>query len=180
MFKNRSLVTGMGIGIIVGALLLQVMLGRSSAPGNSGISMDEMDPQKLKVETSKYFQVFDLNVKMYTQAELDVAVQKKLKDEADKQAAASKGQEQSKPSPQASPQPTAQTSTSKVVIYIQPNLDATAVADLLVKSGVVTDRKAFVTELDKHGGSTKLQIGYHEFEGVMDMQKIVSNLITVQ
>ena len=161
MFKNRILVSGIGIGIIVGAILLQVMLVRPTAPSQSGISLEEMDPQKLKEETSKYYQVFEKNVKMYTQAELDAAIQKKLKEEADKQAA-SKPQDQPKAS-----QPV---DSSKIIIYVQPNLDATAVAELLVKSGVITDRKAFVTELDKQGGNTKIQVGYHEFEGVMDMQ----------
>lgn len=171
MFKNRTLVSGIGIGIIVGAILLQVMLVRPTAPSQSGISLEEMDPQKLKEETSKYYQVFEKNVKMYTQAELDAAIQKKLKDEADKQAA-SKPQDQPKAS-----QPVV---TSKIIIYVQPNLDATAVAELLVRSGVISDRKAFVTELDKRGGNTKIQVGYHEFEGVIDMQTIVTNLITVQ
>ena len=87
MFKNRVLVSGIGIGIIVGAFLLQVMLVRPSAPSQSGISLEEMDPQKLKEEASKYYQVFEKNVKMYTQAELDAAIQKKLKEETDKLAA---------------------------------------------------------------------------------------------
>jgi F0F1-type ATP synthase assembly protein I len=172
VFKNRAFVSGIGIGIIVGALLLQVMLARPSAPSQQGISLEEMDPQKLKEETSKYYQVLEKNVKMYTQAELDAALQKKLKDEADKQAA-SKPQDQPKAS-----QPAA--ASSKIVIYVQQNLDASTVADLLFRSGVISDRKAFVTELDKQGGSTKIQVGYHEFEGVMDMQTIVKNLITVQ
>ncbi|MNV84444.1 hypothetical protein D3C71_1783180 [compost metagenome] len=131
-----------------------------------------MDPQKLKEEASKYYQVFEKNVKVYTQAELDAAIQKKLKEEADKLAAA-KPQDQPKATSPAAP-------PSKVVIYVQPNLDATAVADLLVNSGVITDRKAFVTELDKQGGNTKIQIGYHEFVGVLDVQAIVTNLISKQ
>ncbi|NOU68483.1 hypothetical protein GC096_31115 [Paenibacillus sp. LMG 31461] len=173
MFKNRALVTGIGVGIIVGAILLQVMLIRPSSPSKSGISLEEMDPQKLKEEASKYYLVLEKNVKMYTQAELDAAVQKKVKDEADK-LASTKPQETPK-----STDPAAVTS-SKIVIYVQPNLDATAVAELLVKSGVITDRKAFVTELDKRGGNTKIQVGYHVFEGFMDMQTVVTNLITSQ
>ncbi|KRE83160.1 hypothetical protein ASG89_13655 [Paenibacillus sp. Soil766] len=171
MFKNKALVTGIGIGIIVGALLLQVMLIRPSSPSKSGISLEEMDPQKLKEEASKYYVVLEKNVKIYTQAELDTAIQKKLKEETDKLAAA-------KPSEQ--PKATSPTAPVKIVIYVQPNLDATAVADLLVNSGVITDRKAFVTELDKQGGNTKIQVGYHEFVGVTDLQAIVSNLIAKQ
>jgi gas vesicle protein len=171
VFKNRALVTGIGVGIIVGAILLQVMLIRPSSPSKSGISLEEMDPQKLKEEASKYYLVLEKNVKMYTQTELDSAVQKKLKEETDK-LAASKPQDQSKASPP--------TVSSKIVIYVQQNLDASTVADLLFRSGVISDRKAFITELDKQGGNTKIQVGYHEFEGIMDMASIVTNLITAQ
>jgi hypothetical protein len=167
VFRNRSYVLGIGIGIIVGALLLQIMSVRASAPGQSRLGMDEMDPQKLKDEASKYYQVFDKNTKVYTQTELDTAVQKKVKEETDKLAAAK-------------PQASAPESIHKVIIYVQPNLDATAVSELLVKSGVITDRKAFVTELEKQGGNTRIQIGFHVFEGALDIQKVVSNLMTVQ
>jgi gas vesicle protein len=171
VFKNRALVTGIGVGIIVGAVLLQVMLIRPSSPSKSGISLEEMDPQKLKEEASKYYLVFEKNVKMYTQAEIDSAVQKKVKEETDK-FAASKPQDQPKASPP--------TVSSKIVIYVQQNLDASTVADLLFQAGVISDRKAFITELDKQGGNTKIQVGYHEFEGKMDMATIVTNLITIQ
>lgn len=171
MFKNRALVTGIGIGIIVGAILLQVMLIRPSSPSKSGITLEEMDPQKLKEEASKYYLVLEKNVKMYTQAELDAAIQKKLKEETDKLAAA-RPQDQ----PKVSPPPV----SSKIVIYVQQNLDASTVADLLFRAGVISDRKAFITELDKQGGNTKIQVGFHEFEGKMEMPTIVTNLITAQ
>lgn len=168
MLRNRSYILGIGTGIIVGALLLQMMSVRASAPGKSGLALDEMDPQKLKEEAAKYYQVFDLGTKMYTQAELDASVQKKGKEEVDKLAAA-KPQEQPKVD-----------TIIRTVIYVQPSLDATAVSELLVKSGLISDRKAFATELEKQGGNTKLQVGFHVFEGPMDMQKVVSNLITTQ
>lgn len=171
MFKSRSYVLGIGTGIIVGALLLQIMSVRTSAPGQQpGIAPDEMDPQKLKVEASKYYQVFDMKTKVYTQTELDTAVQK-VKEEADKLAAAK---------PQNQPQATTPVAAQKLIIYIQPNLDATAVSELLLKSGLITNRKDFISELEKQGGNTKIQIGYHVFEGTMDIPKIVANLLTIQ
>lgn len=169
MLKNRSYILGIGTGIIVGALLLQMMSVRASAPGKSGLALDEMDPQKLKEEATKYYQVFDLGTKMYTQAEVDASVQKKVKEETDKLAAA-------KPQDR----PNKVETVVRTVIYVQPSLDATAVSELLVKSGLISDRKAFAAELEKQGGNTKLQVGFHVFEGQMDMQKVVSNLITSQ
>ncbi|MGO4270485.1 hypothetical protein AB4Z22_11640 [Paenibacillus sp. TAF58] len=171
MFKNRSYVFGFGTGIIIGAILLQVMSVRASAPGQTGLALDEMDPQKLRVEAAKYYQVFDKNTKVFTQTELDAAVLKKVKEETDKLATAK---------PQEQPKANTPEVTSKIIIYVQPNLDATAVSELLVKSGIITDRKAFITELDRLGGNTKIQIGYHAFEGVTDIPKVVTNLITAQ
>jgi len=168
VLKNRSYLLGIGTGIIVGALLLQVMSVRASAPGKAGLALDEMDPQKLKEEAAKYYQVFDLGTKLYTQAEVDASVQKKVKEETDKLAAV-KPQDQPKTE-----------TVVRTVVYVQPNLDATAVSELLVKSGLITDRKAFATELQKQGGNTKLQVGFHVFEGQIDMQQVVSNLITSQ
>ena len=123
MFKNRALVSGIGIGIIVGAFLLQMMPVRPSAPSQSGISLDEMDPQKLKDEASKYYQVFEKNVKMYTQAELDAAYRRKVKEETDKLAAAK---------PQDQPKATRLQRFFEDRYLCTAKLDATAVADLLV------------------------------------------------
>ncbi|MDD9270315.1 hypothetical protein ACFPES_24985 [Paenibacillus sp. GCM10023248] len=168
MFRNRTFLVGIGTGVIVGALLLQVMSVRSGVPGGSGLTLDEMDPQKLKEEASKYYQVYDKNTKMYTQAELDASVGQKVK-EATEGLAAAKPTEQPKVE-----------TVHRTVIYVQPNLDATAVAELLVKSGLITDRKAFADELAKQGGNTKLQVGFHVFEGQMDMKQVVTNLLTQQ
>lgn len=168
MFRNRTFLLGVGTGVVVGALLLQMMSVRAGAPGQTGLTLDEMDPQKLKEEASKYYQVYDKSTKMYTQAEVDASIQEKVKEETNKLAAA---------------KPTEQPKVERVqrtVIYVQPNLDATAVGELLVKSGLITDRKAFADELAKQGGNTKLQVGFHIFEGQMDMKQVVTNLLTEQ
>ncbi|TXK81947.1 endolytic transglycosylase MltG [Paenibacillus sp. N3.4] len=167
MFKNRSYVVGIGTGIIVGALLLQLMSVRVSAPAPTSVAIDDLDPQKLKERTSKYYQVFDKDTVVYTQAELD----KKVKEETDKRLAVK---------PQEQPKVKEAEASSKTIVYVQPNLDATAVSELLFKAGVISDRKAFATELEKQGGNYKIQVGFHVFEGPQDIQKVVLNLITAQ
>ncbi|MFC5448369.1 hypothetical protein [Paenibacillus aestuarii] len=171
MFKNRLFVFGLGFGIIVGAILLQVMLARPSATDQSGIKPDEMDPLKLKEQASKYYQVFEKDTKVYTQAELDANVAQKVKEETDKLAAAQ---------PAGQPQPAAPTVTVRNVIYVQPSLDATAVTDLLEKSGVISDRKAFESEMQKQGGVYKIQAGPHIFEGKLEIPQVIANLMTHQ
>jgi hypothetical protein len=168
VFKNRSYVLGIGIGIIVGALLLQIMFVRPNATASpSGVSLDEMDPMKLKEQASKYYQVFEKNAKLYTQADFDADLKTKVKEETEKLAASK-------------PQTQPQNQNPTIVIYVQPNLDATAVTELLVKSGIISDRKAFTAELDKQGGTYKIQAGPHVFEGVQDIKQVVANLIALK
>ncbi|MBD0380328.1 hypothetical protein [Paenibacillus sedimenti] len=171
MLKNRSYVSGIGTGIIIGAFLLQIMAVRPSAPGSNGAALDALDPQKLKEQASKYFQVFDKETKVYTQADFDAGVQKKVKEETDKLSA-------SKPKEQ--PQPGSPAIAQRTVIYVQPNQGATTVSELLLNVGIIADRKAFTAELDKQGGSNKIQVGAHVFESGMDMQQVVKILITVK
>ncbi|UJF35371.1 endolytic transglycosylase MltG [Paenibacillus hexagrammi] len=172
MFKNRSYMYGIGTGIIVGAILLEMMtISQRPTPAQESAPIEEMEPQKLKEQASKFYQVYEKDEKLYTQADFDASVQKRVQDELAKQPAATNPSAQ----PQAQPAP-----VSRVVVYVQPNLDATAVGELLLNSGVISDRKAFAAELEKQGGSYKIQIGYHQFQGTLTMEDVVKNLITSQ
>lgn len=165
MFKNRTYVMGLGAGIIAGALLLQVMIvAQSPAPQQptaTSSPLDELDPQKLKEQATKYFQVFDKDVKVYTQADVD----KLLQAEKDQQAAAT---------------PAAQEPVKRTIVYVQPDLTATSVSELLYRAGIIVDRNAFEGELRKQGATSKIQVGYHVFEGAPDVQTVIDNLITRQ
>ncbi|MFC0214367.1 hypothetical protein ACFFK0_18200 [Paenibacillus chartarius] len=169
MFKNRTLIMGIGIGLIVGALLLQIMIvakepgSASAAPGTTEMPQaDEMSQQQVKELASRYFNVYDKNEKMYTQAELDAKVQEALK--AQPQAPA--------------PQPAAV--EKKVSVYISSGLIATQVAELLYRSGVVADRFAFEKMLTDQKITDKIQSGYHEFVGNPDPQAVIGVLTSKQ
>jgi hypothetical protein len=178
VFKNKMYVNGLGVGLIVGAILLQLMIvskeasSKFSASGTMAsvqpqtsaqtASSADVDLQKLKAEAAKSFQVFDKNVKLYTQAELDVELQKKLKEEKDKSALASPA------------------SNKRTYIYIQPNLPASSVAELLYRAEIVTDRRALEEELVKQNAVNKMQVGFHVFEGAQNMQQVIKNLTTEQ
>lgn len=169
MFRNKIYLYGLGIGLIVGAVLLQLMIISSKysqtdtiANVTSNIPIEELDAQKLKAEAAKSFQVFDKNVKVYIQADFDAELQKKLKEEKDKL-------------------PTASSSPAKrTYLYIQPNLPASSVAELLYKAEIVTDRRAFEEALIKQDVTNKMQVGFHMFEGAPDLQQIIKNLTSEQ
>jgi hypothetical protein len=177
VFKNKMYLNGLGVGLIAGAILLQLMIvskeasskfsaaetmssGKPQVTGSAPPA--DADLQKLKAEAAKSFQVFDKNVKLYTQAELDAELQKKLKEEKDKSTAGT---------------PTA---AKRTYIYIQPSLPASSVAELLYKAEIVTDRRALEEELVKQNVVNKMQVGFHVFEGMPNMQQVIKNLTTEQ
>jgi hypothetical protein len=174
VFRNKIYLSGLGLGLIIGAILLQLMLVSKEASSKYSASnvaatgtgtkapLEDMDPQQLKAEAEKSFQVFDKTVKVYTQAEFDAELQKKMKEEKDKLAAA--GPVQAK----------------RTYVYIQPNLPASSIADLLYHAEIVTDRRALEEELQKQNITNKMQVGFHLFEGTPDLQQVIQNLITLR
>ncbi|KIL39220.1 hypothetical protein SD70_21340 [Gordoniibacillus kamchatkensis] len=163
MFKNRAMLSGVGIGLIAGAILLQVMLvakGTGAAPMPAGkAAPEDMDPKQLKEVAQKYYQVYDKNEKLFTQADVDKKVQDALK---------------------AQPNPNAGAAGKKVAVYVSPGLIATQVAELLYRSGVVADRNAFEKMLNEQRLTDKIQVGYHVFEGTPDPQQVVQTLLSAQ
>jgi hypothetical protein len=167
LFKNRAMMSGIGIGLIAGAILLQVMLaakGAGAAPSvpSGKVPPDEMDPKQLKEAAAKYYQVYEKNEKVYTQTEVDKKVQEALKAQPNQGAAA------------------APAAGKKVAVYISPGLVASQVAELLYRCGVVADRNAFEKLLNEQQITSKIQVGYHIFEGTPDPQQVIDTLLTPQ
>jgi hypothetical protein len=165
LFKNKMYVYGLGVGLIVGAILLQLMniaLHNNNPQAYANTRIEELDPNKLKEQASKYFQVFDQKVKVFSQSEFDNELKKSVQEEKDKFAAAN-------PTP-------ATTASKRTVVYIQPNLPASSVTEILFKSGVVSDRIKLEEELVKQQATNKIQVGYHIFEGAPDLQQVIANL----
>jgi poly-beta-hydroxyalkanoate depolymerase len=81
VFKNKMYVYGLGVGLIVGAILLQLMNIALHQPGNyTPAPTDELDPTELQQQAAEYFQVFDKKTKVYTQPEFDEELQKKVQE----------------------------------------------------------------------------------------------------
>ncbi|ULL17310.1 hypothetical protein DVH26_24420 [Paenibacillus sp. H1-7] len=161
MLKNKAFLIGTGGGLIAGALLLQLMsvtvppVSRASA----GADPQAMNPQQLKEAAAGYFQVFEKDQKLYNQAQADALVQQKLK-EAASQAA----------------QPVKETVQEATYIYISKGMTAGNVADLLVQSGVISDRKAFEDAMLKQQLNDKIVAGVHAFKGPQDLPQVLANI----
>lgn len=79
MFKNKRFLYGLGMGLILGAALLQMMNAvpkaadlPNSTPENQTVAEITLDGMLQKVEDAGY-QVFDKTEKIYTQTDIDQA-----------------------------------------------------------------------------------------------------------
>ncbi|TDF98200.1 hypothetical protein [Paenibacillus piri] len=171
MRTNKSWLYGLGTGLIAGALLLELMNVASPAnkqPGTANASPSSLDKQQLKDAAAKYFQVFENDQKLFSQAQLDTIVQQKLKEEKEKQ-------------PPAAAQPVKEPvkeTVKEVYIYVYNGQSAGVVADMLLKSGVITDRTAFEELMAKQQLNDKIIAGVHAFKGQPDLSQVASILTT--
>jgi hypothetical protein len=164
VFKNKTYVYGLGVGLIAGAILLQVMLQASmDTKQYQSAPVEEMDPLQLKEQAAKYYQVFEKDTKLYTEAEFAKQLQDRVQEEKAKLVASGSAEP-----------------TKIVAVYIQPNLTATAVSEVLYRSGVIRDRQALENELYKQNATFKIQVGVHLFEGTPDLQQVINILLTKQ
>ncbi|WP_336786000.1 hypothetical protein [Paenibacillus sp. MMO-177] len=167
MFKNRSFVAGLGVGIIAGAILLQLM------------QIGDESQQKL----SDGFK--DGEPKMYTQAELD----EKLAEEhakATRNAAATAKPEAVKPEESPAAAATEPPATSvknndkkaeeavKRQVRITGGMNLTDTADLLAEQQLISDKDAFIKAMK----NKPVRAGYFIFEGnptVADIIRILTS-----
>ncbi|TBL77757.1 hypothetical protein [Paenibacillus thalictri] len=170
MFKNKTLLYGLGIGLIIGSLLVQLMnqargsapapIQTSTPPQASAKPADKPDAKQVKELASQYYQVFPKEEKLYTQAQADALVQQKV-EEAKKQAGAA-----------------AAPSAKKTYIFVPAGANSTQVADMLYQSSLLADRKAFEDAMKKDQLSSRIIAGLHVFEGQPNLDEVIVNLTT--
>lgn len=155
--------TGLGSGMIAGALLLQLTLTVSDHA-----DLPAAEPQ-------------DHQVKLYTEAEMEEVLATRLKEAMDKLEPATPTQEpaaeqpgESTPEPEpAEPQIQIEKQT---VLYVAYRMSAEDVADMLHKSGLIADPVAFLAEMKNRKLTGKIRTGVHLFEGEPTEDEIFENL----
>ncbi|MCK9858146.1 hypothetical protein [Paenibacillus sp. ATY16] len=174
MFKNRSFVAGLGVGIIAGAILLQLMQIGDESQQRLSNGFNDGEP------------------KLYTQAELD----EKLAEERDK--ASRNAAETAKPAtekPEESPavkasEPPVDSSKSddkkegsadkpteaavKRQVRITGGMNLTDTAELLSEQKLISDKDAFIKAMK----NKPVRAGYFIFEGnptVADIIRILTS-----
>ncbi|WP_248926344.1 endolytic transglycosylase MltG [Paenibacillus hamazuiensis] len=161
MLKNKTLLYGLGSGLVLGAMLVQMMNAVTQAAPKGPIApvtpaIDQLDAKQIKEIAAKYYQVFPKEERVYNQSQADALVQKRVEEEKAKLPASPPSQ--------------------KIYIYVPSGFNSTQVADMLYQSGVITDRKSFEDEISKQKLTSKIQAGIHVFEGQTDIAQVLSNL----
>ncbi|WP_426447051.1 hypothetical protein ACP26L_24025 [Paenibacillus sp. S-38] len=164
MLKNKSLLYGLGIGLMAGALLLELM-NTVANPQTSMPAADPLDKAQVKELALQYFKVYEKEEAVYDQTQLDQTVQQKVEEERQKLAAA-------QPAPAPAPAPA--DALKEIYIYVAPGIVVSQVGDMLVTSGVIADKNAFLTEMNNRGLNEKVKIGVLAFKGPQTLEQVLA------
>ncbi|MBO7746626.1 hypothetical protein I8J29_20625 [Paenibacillus sp. MWE-103] len=176
--NRRTFLFGLGVGIILGAGLLQLMLiGEKQAEGLNAL------PETMA------------EVKTYSQADLDKAVadeRERVRAEllpktatenakpssapgeaADKPAAGAKDEKAGKPA--ASDGEDKAVDQARTIVRIPPNASVSETAELLAERGIIADKQAFIDLMRLK----TIRAGYFSFQGKPTLQQ-VRGIVTSQ
>jgi|GEM_PF-410702 len=196
MRKHRSWLLGFGIGLIVGAIILQMITfaEKQDAP----LVQEQMTPEELSDEAKK------AGLLLLTQEQLDARVQEAVAaseqagqgessgEEGDSGQPDASGEEQNaskeqdgsetNAAPSATPKaegdeetPPAAESAEQVSLYISYGMSLTEVGQELLKLGVIDDVKVFIEET--RPVATKMKVGTAVFKGKPTYQEIMDELV---
>ncbi|MCC3376208.1 endolytic transglycosylase MltG [Cohnella sp. REN36] len=178
MRKNRSLLVGLGIGLMLGASMLQLM----TAARQQESQLQERD--SLSLETVKKdaeglgYSLLKLGGDTYSQEQLDEAVKKAAdKAAADAKGAAEKALQESEAAKPDAPAPSREASKAEkgtYHLYIAYNDDLTRVASNLEEMGLIADKAAFLKKAKPQAKS--LQVGLCTFQAEPTFDEIIAEL----
>ncbi|SFD68875.1 hypothetical protein SAMN05216378_1007 [Paenibacillus catalpae] len=168
MFKNRSFVAGLGVGIIAGAILLQLMQIGDESQQNLSAGFKEREP------------------KLYTQAEMDAKLAEERANaikEADKAGQPASEKPEATPAAETSKPPSDEDMKEVTVekpsaeekpvlkrqVRITGGMNLTDTADLLAGQKLISDKEAFIKAMNKK----TVRAGYFIFEGNPKVEEII-------
>ncbi|RKN86493.1 hypothetical protein [Paenibacillus ginsengarvi] len=165
MFKNRLFLYGLGLGLIVGAVLLQLMLKVDQFENGSPDPASAATAEQLQAWADKLnYKLYPKEQTIYTEKDLETIRAKIAEEERTKLAAQAPG---------SLPQAPAKTVHS---IYISERMEAYNVADMLVKAGMFTDASQFISALAQKKMTTRIRAGSYTFEGPVTIDDIIAKI----
>ncbi|WP_159884348.1 hypothetical protein [Paenibacillus puerhi] len=166
MSNKKSLFYGLGSGMIAGAVLLQLMNAAPSAsslsrdglvePSSGSPAAEKMTREQLREAAAVHYQVYGKDVKIYLQPEVDELIGQRIAEEREKLKAVEPAKD--------------------VYIYVQSGMVLWQVSDMLLQSGLISDKKAFEDEMRKRQLTGSIITGAHEFKGPQTIEQIITGL----
>ncbi|THF81238.1 hypothetical protein [Cohnella fermenti] len=188
MLKRRGLLIGLGLGLMIGASSLQLMLAAEKGASSLNLSDASLTREELReAAEAQGFALVDAAVKTYTQEELDAAVQKAG---SDAQAAggtdgiagsgadeAATGPASSAASPASSPADSSAASSEEehtYSFYIRAKASLLEVATGLEELGLIDDKEQFAKQAAAY--SKSLRVGTCLFVGKPTYEEIIAEI----
>ncbi|PWW06425.1 hypothetical protein DFQ01_103328 [Paenibacillus cellulosilyticus] len=188
MFKDRRFLSGLGAGIVAGALLLQLMtMGQQSA------SLPDSEQSDQPMYSEQEVQEMIEKAKADAKAEADTnaaageqastegeQVKTPEAPEAPKQPedakAAVQPEQPSSPVADAAAEEEAQSTTveKQVVIRIQPGANLTSTAKILSDNGLITSQSKFISKMKSD--KKLVRAGYFAFKGEPTLDEVITTL----
>ncbi len=190
MFKDRFFLNGLGIGMIIGALLLQLM-NVSAVPkdnmaaanvDDSGKPAERIIAMKQNLQ-SLGFKIYDQGEKLYTQEQLDQAI------EREKSGRPNRTVQSPTPEPTTSPSMAASlnsesssTDTQKPVwsFVIPQGMGSDQLGDLLVEKKFIEDKETLSAELNKRHLEASIRAGNYVFDHKPSLSALIQAITSGQ
>jgi hypothetical protein len=171
VLKDNRLLAGLGIGLILGAILLQLMnlavsgVGQNALTGDSAISEKEYTLEELRdIADQLDHYIIEKSAVVYTQKELDDAVLQAVEEAS------------------VSETPEEKPVDSKVTSYrftIKAGMVTDEVTDLLMDIGLINDAESFKKELSDRNLNNRIQVGTFEFNEKPSLTELINKITTV-
>ncbi|WP_454190598.1 hypothetical protein [Paenibacillus sp. Marseille-Q7038] len=183
MMKNRSFLMGLGIGIAVCALILQLaLIGQGAAEGNAKNVLSRTDIEE-QAKTMN-LKVYDVNQEVMTEEEWAELKEEGAGSEEKESGAATATVPPDKPkvpqneTPDEPKQPTSEKTTEIVKYKVIQGATLNDVADHLSSLHVIQDRDAFLKEANRQKINRKIQTGTYEFQQNESTRSIIKKITT--
>lgn len=174
MRKRRSWLIGLGLGIALGAALLQLMNAAQSPAGPTRLPNEPLSLEELKKQSAAkgYTLVRTGAGKTYSQEELDAAVAAARKEAAPAGQGSAEGAE--KAGSESEEDSTAVAGDQSKTLYIWQHATLQEVAHALEGLGLIDDKAAFIKRAKPYAG--KLRVGLCTFSGQPTYDQIIEEL----
>lgn len=178
MFRDKMFLSGLGSGLIIGALLLQTLIGWHKP--STGVDENELEGRvKQAVEQERMVQI--VPVKERLEQEKQQLEREKMELEAQKrqlQEEASVLEQRQLELEQTGSKAKDKTAESAAALIVVPGMSAIQIAEELHRLGVIDDPAHFVRLTVERGVKDKLRTGTYVFAAKTDAEQILTLLTT--